>query len=310
VKKYDLILVIPHLNDWPSLEILLKELKILTNKKSIENVLVLIIDDHSFVNVNLNHNESENFEIKIVRLMKNMGHQRAIAIGLCYAFENYESNWIGVMDVDGEDKPEDLFLLYTMALKEDQSVFAKRSKRSEGMIFKLFYLLYKLVFITLTGEKIGFGNFSVIKRNALQSLVIDSNIWNNYAIGFLKSKITFGTLKTERGSRYIGNSKMKFTQLIIHGLSGVSIFADVVTTRIILFSLLVIFSSIIGIGVVISIRLLTDMAIPGWATYSVLGLAILLFQALLTSFFTLFIFLSNRSSLGIKPIKEYKDYIL
>ena len=79
---------------------------------------------------------------------------------------------------------------------------------------------------------------------------------------------------------------MNFTQLIIHGLSGIAIFADVVTTRIILFSLATIISSLIGIMVVIGVRFSTEMAIPGWATYSVLALAILLFQAILISFFT------------------------
>ena len=197
MKKYDLILVIPQLNDWESLEILLKRLKFLADNNPIENFLVLIIDDHSSNQENLNQFQTDKCEIKIVRLLKNMGHQRAIAIGLCYAFDHTDSKWIGVMDADGEDKPEDLFFLYDSAKQENQSIFAKRSKRSEGLAFRFFYSLYKAIFFLLTGKKISFGNFSIIKRTDLQALVVDSNLWNNYAIGFLKSKINFGTLKIE-----------------------------------------------------------------------------------------------------------------
>ncbi|MEP0711058.1 MAG: glycosyltransferase [Algoriphagus sp.] len=250
-----------------------------------------------------------NLKILLIRLVKNMGHQRAIAVGLCYAYETIQSEWVGIMDSDGEDQPHELFRLAAEAKTHNSSAFAKRSKRSEGLLFRMFYVLYKSIFQLLCGQRVNFGNFSVIKGTILKSLVHESNLWNNYAIAFLKLKKPFIRISTHRGKRYQGVSKMNFTQLIIHGLSGIAIFADVVTTRIILFSLGTIVSTLLGMMIVIGIRLTTDMAIPGWATYSVLALAILLFQAVLISFFTLFIFLSNRSSLGITPVKEYKTFI-
>lgn len=304
-----LTLVIPQYNDWESLQVLLEKIDQGLASKSMGLFQILIVDDHSLESKEIDNTVFKNLEITIIRLIKNMGHQRAIAIGLCYTYDNLKSKWVGVMDGDGEDLPEDLFKLKETAENRSISVFAKRSKRSEGVRFQMFYWIYKIIFQVFTGKRVNFGNFSVLDFPALQPIVHDSNLWNNYAIAFLKSKIPFSTIPTKRGTRIAGNSKMDFTQLIIHGLSGIAIFADVVTTRIILFSLITIIASLIGIFVVIGIRLISDLAIPGWATYSVLGFSILLFQALLTSFFTLFIFLSNRSSLGTIPVKEYKFFI-
>jgi glycosyltransferase involved in cell wall biosynthesis len=309
LKKTELTLIIPQYNDWNSLNVLLKEIDLFIKSEAILDVQILVVDDCSLDAIQLIGDSFEAIQVNQIRLIKNMGHQRSIAIGLCYAFEHFASEFVCVIDADGEDRPEDLIKLYREAKSNGKSMFAHRGKRSEGFIFKVFYMLYKFIFKLLTGHKVSFGNFSVIKGSILKPLVNDSNLWNNYPASFLKSKIPFSLISTVRGTRYAGESKMNFTQLIIHGLSGVAIFADIVTTRIILFSLLTIFSSIVGIGLVVYIRLTTEMAIPGWATYSVLALAILLFQALLISFFTLFIFLSNRSSLGIKPIKEYQSFL-
>ncbi|MDG1277524.1 MAG: glycosyltransferase [Algoriphagus sp.] len=307
--KSNLTLIIPQYNDWDCSNRLFQEIDLLVSQSDLGQVSVVLVDDHSLEERFFEKERYPNLTISIIRLVKNMGHQRAIATGLCYAYENIQSEWVGVMDSDGEDKPQELFRLLAEAKSQNSSVFAKRSKRSEGFVFRVFYLLYKFIFQLLCDHRVNFGNFSVIKGSVVKSLVHESNLWNNYAIAFLKLKIPFNRLPTVRGKRYQGESKMNFTQLIIHGLSGIAIFADIVTTRIILFSLTSILFSLLGIVIVVGIRFTTNMAIPGWATYSVLALAILLFQAILISFFTLFIFLSNRSSLGITPVKEYKTFV-
>lgn len=304
-----LTLVIPQHNDWESLACLLTEINSFAGNESTEKICVLVVDDFSKAKEELDTQGLDKLDLKVIRTVQNIGHQRAIAIGLCYAYDHMSSQWVGVLDADGEDRPVDLFSLLKSAEKKSKSVFARRSKRSEGMIFKLFYWVYKLIFWVSSGKQIDFGNFSVIEGGMLKALVHDANLWNNYAVAFLKSKIPFDTLPSKRGTRYHGKSKMNLTGLIIHGISGIAIFADVVTTRVILFSLSIILFALLGIGIVVGVRLGTDMAIPGWATYSVLAFGILLFQALIISFFTLFIFLSNRSAQAIQPIREYNKYI-
>ncbi|MBN7812949.1 glycosyltransferase [Algoriphagus sp. H41] len=309
LEKSRLTLVVPQHNDWECAQVLLDQINELADRFSVDKISVVLVDDFSDQINGLIELDWDRLDIKIIRLVQNLGHQRAIAIGLCYAYDHYDGDWIGVMDADGEDRPEDLFKLWNQAKKQSASVFAHRNKRSEGMLFKLFYWLYKFVFWICSGKRISFGNFSVIRGDRLKALVHDPNLWNNYPAAFLKSKIGYSTLSTSRGVRYHGYSKMNLTSLVIHGLSGVAVFADVVNTRMIIFSLAIILSALLGISIVVSIKILTDSAIPGWATYSVLAFAILLFQALIIAFFTLFIFLSNRSVMAVQPVKAYVNYI-
>src|SRR5437773_1960019 len=50
-------------------------------------------------------------EVNILRLHKNMGSQRAIAVGLCYLYQHLKCDAVLIMDADGEDRPEDVVRL-------------------------------------------------------------------------------------------------------------------------------------------------------------------------------------------------------
>ncbi len=45
--------------------------------------------------------------IDVLRLRRNLGHQRAIGVGLCYIHDHISCEAVVVMDADGEDRPED-----------------------------------------------------------------------------------------------------------------------------------------------------------------------------------------------------------
>src|SRR5690349_4951223 len=67
---------------------------------------LLVVDDGSHSNLSLN----SEIPLKIIHLHRNIGHQKALAIGLAYAHQNLSFDKIIIMDADGEDKPEDLSL--------------------------------------------------------------------------------------------------------------------------------------------------------------------------------------------------------
>ncbi|HYC15503.1 MAG TPA: glycosyltransferase, partial [Stellaceae bacterium] len=93
--------------------------------------------------------------VEVLPLATNLGHQRAIAIGLCAAVERGEAESVLVMDCDGEDRPADIERLLE-ASRENPAriIFAKRARRSESLAFRLCYALYKGLFRTLTGRGI------------------------------------------------------------------------------------------------------------------------------------------------------------
>ena len=61
---------------------------------------------------------------------------------------------------------------------------------------------------------------------------------------------------------------MSFTSLAVHGLSAISVFGDRVGVRGILLSALFFLFTIFSLLGVVSLRLFTDLAIPGWASYT------------------------------------------
>ena len=88
---------------------------------------------------------------------------------------------------------------------------------------------------------------------------------------------------------------MNFVSLIVHGMSAISVFGDVVGVRLLVASLAGTATALLGIVAVICIRAFTILAIPGWATYAAGALAIIFIQFIaMASVFT-FTILSDRS---------------
>src|SRR5262249_7598735 len=155
-------IVIPVFNDWASLDLLIGKLKQQVERTELR-LHIFVIDDGSSEPPGP-HFSSEGrqslVEIQPVRLCNNLGHQRAIAVGLVIASRVEEIEAVVVMDSDGEDRPEDVpKLLSAWGKDANLIVVAQRSRRSEGSVFKFFYAFYKLAFRILTGQRIDFGNF-------------------------------------------------------------------------------------------------------------------------------------------------------
>ena len=72
--------------------------------------------------------------VEILRLICNLGHQRAIAVGLAEVAQRRAYDAVIVMDCDGQDRPSDLVRLID-AHRVDRTaiIVARRAKRSEGL---------------------------------------------------------------------------------------------------------------------------------------------------------------------------------
>jgi len=102
---------------------------------------------------------------------------------------------------------------------------------------------------------------------------------------------------------------MRFVDLVVHGLSAMSVYADTILVRIILFALLLVGLVIAGMATVVSVRLLTTLAIPGWASNVFGTLSIILLQALIFAGIALFQLLSFRSFKTVIPAIDGPSYI-
>jgi glycosyltransferase involved in cell wall biosynthesis len=235
-------------------------------------------------------------DIRLIRLACNLGHQRAIAVGLVEVSKSDDIDAVVVMDSDGEDQPVAVARLIAVWDKHPgQIVLARRGQRSETILFKLFYSFYKLVFKIMTGQSFNSGNFCLLPQSALRSLIHNPAIWNNLAAAIARSRIPYAALEVDRGPRLAGKSRMSFVGLAIHGLSAISVYADIVLVRIIITACVLACIVLLGLIGVITVRLGTDWAIPGWASYVAASLTIIFIQVVLLAGIALFQLLSFRS---------------
>ncbi|MCY7309644.1 MAG: glycosyltransferase [Chitinophagaceae bacterium] len=302
-----IIILTPVYNDGESLNILLNELAVSFKEFTNAKFSVLVIDDGSTDSLDIKIPPP--FSLQILHLHRNIGHQKAIAVGLAYIKENLPCDKVLVIDSDGEDKPEDAAaLLHHSANNADKIIFAQRKSRQEGTGFRFFYRIYKFAFRILTGKSIAFGNFLLMPKPLLDKAVYYSEIWNHIAGGIIKTGLPYTSIATNRGKRYAGKSKMNFNSLLIHGLGAIAVFIEVIASRLLLFSLILIGISLLAILAVVGIRSFTDLAIPGWTSTVVSAMLIILLQSFLLSLFTIFLYLSSQSQRKFIPARHYKDY--
>lgn len=306
--KEKVCILIPVFNDYESLQLLLKDLAAAFEVYADKEYTVLLVDDGS--SETMQQNGTPLFaDTKILYLQRNIGHQKAIAIGMAYISENIACDKVLIMDSDGEDTPADAVALLNESQRSPgKIIFAQRKSRQEGSGFRFFYRIYKLSFRLLTGKKISFGNFMVMPKALLDKSVFYSEIWNHIAGGILKAGLPYTAVETHRGKRYAGQSKMGFTSLLLHGLGAIAVFIEVIASRLLIFSLLLIGISLVAILALLGIKTFTNLAIPGWTSTVVSAMLIVLLQSFLLSLFTIFLYLSSQSQRKFIPARHYKDY--
>lgn len=302
-------IVMPVYNDWESFARLTQDIEA-AFAASDHIVDVVAIDDCSSTEPLMPSLGGCIRSIDVIRLTINVGHQRAIAVGLVHAEEQQATRLVAVMDSDGEDRPVELKrMLEEVARHPATAVVAQRQRRSEGLKFRTFYWFYARMFRLLTGHWIDFGNFSVLPRAHVSRLVHNANIWNNFAASLIQSKVRIHRLPTARGKRYAGQSQMNLVSLISHGLGAISVFSEAVFVRILLVSMTLFAGSVLSAVTVFLIRMFSSLAVPGWTT-NVLGFAVLLsVQAVMMPIMIAFLLLNNRSSFQNLP-KEYASRLV
>jgi hypothetical protein len=304
----------PVFNDWAAASLLVRKLDGVLSARGLRASIV-IVDDGSTLGPDASWNDpfAAIDGVDVLHLRRNVGHQRAIAIGLAYLEANVPSDAVVVMDSDGEDEPSDVPRLLD-AMKSDTAarpiVFARRAKRSEGRGFRFFYWIYRGLYAGLIGREIQVGNFSCVPIEQLRRLVAVSEIWNHYASGVYKSRLPCVDVAVDRGKRLRGESKMNFVSLVMHGLSAIAVHADVVATRAIVASGLFVVAAVGVVGVVLFRKFVTHYATPGWATAAIGASTMITLQALMFSTLFAFLTLGSRNAAAFVPARDFSFFVL
>ena len=309
----ELTVLIPVFNDWEAVSLLLRGLDEVLAEQG-WTARVLLVDDASSL-APPSHWEGAApralCSIEILSLRLNLGHQRAIAIGLAWLNENRDPEAVVVMDGDGEDAPRDMLRL-VRAMREcgsDRVIFAERTKRLEAAGFRLGYWLYCRLHLLFTGIRVRVGNFSVIPRRLLRRIVSVSELWNHYAAAVFRSRIPYTSIPTERAKRLAGRSKMNWTTLVIHGLSALAVHGEIIGVR-------VVFATI-GLSVVVGLSALGIAGLtaagrfeaPAWTLPALGFTALLLAQILGFASLLILLILQRRAQANFLPTRDFGDFV-
>ncbi|PZF78368.1 membrane glycosyltransferase [Aestuariivirga litoralis] len=298
-------IVIPLFNDWDCLGRLLADIGGLPVEG--RTFSIFVVDDCSMVPAPeiMGHLPPSVEQLECIRLRSNVGHQRSAAIGLSIVAERTGYDAVIVMDADGEDRPSDIpNLLAAHAANPLSLIVAQRQKRSEPAGFKVMYQLFKALFRILTGRTIDFGNFCLIPFCHLDRLIFMRELWSHLGATLLKSRLPLVRVPTARGTRYKGKSSMSLPSLIIHGFSAIAVFMDAVFVRLIMLCIALMTLAAAGGIAAATIRVLTSIAIPGWATNVVGVSAIIAFQALTLLTIAAIMMLASNSSVPSVPGRD------
>lgn len=308
-----LTVLVPVFNDWQAARVLIERLDSVFGEYALAGQIVFV-DDGSLESVpdDFPANPPRNIQrIQTVELRTNLGHQRAVCVGLVHLVQTGVANPIVIMDGDGEDAPSDIphLLEKFVAERKRKVIFAARRLRAEGFVFRFFYKLYRTVHGLLVGFDPRFGNFSVLPPAILERLVVASDLWNHYAATVVKMKLPYDTVPIDRSKRFVGQSQMGFIGLVIHGLSAMSVFGDTVGVRLLILCGALGLVTIVLAVTAVMVKLGTSLAIPGWATYATGLLLLLLSQLVVLSLIFTFVALYSRGQSSFVPIRDGAIYI-
>jgi polyisoprenyl-phosphate glycosyltransferase len=249
--------------------------------------------------------------VEILHLRRNLGHQRAICVALCELEHRGESAPVVIMDADGEDAPDDVprLLAAWEADGGERVLFAERTRRSEGALFRVSYWTYRVLHRIFTGHRVRVGNFSVVPGRALRTLVFFPELWSHYAATVFISRLEYTTLPTGRGARLDGRPTMNFVSLVAHGLSAVTVFSEVVAVRVLLFQLGLAGAAGLLLAVLVAGTMAALWIMPVWIVHAtILAFLVLLLSAMFAVSFASAVLVGRRNAVVV-PVQDARIFI-
>lgn len=226
------IILTPVFNDWKSVEKLINKL-FSHFKKMPKSIEILIVDDCSTTKPTKKISYYKNSKkLKILRLKKNNGSQKAIFFGLKYLRKICKKGIIVVMDCDGEDDYRSLTKMVELSSKNPDSVITgNRLKRNEGLFFNILYRTHLFLTYILTGHYLDFGNYSCFNCKKLKNILKNNNIYFAYSAGIKKNVKNLISCYSDRQKRFFGRSKVSFYFLFKHAINILTVFKKELFSR-------------------------------------------------------------------------------
>jgi len=313
-ESFRFAITIPIYNDWEPVKMLLQRIDSVCARSGLSPAILLVNDGSTIPAPDdfLAWRPEALSRIDQLDLYRNLGHQRAICVGMVHLCGISPESAVLVMDGDGEDPAEAIPSLIKAYVDGGQrtAVFAARRRRMEGFTFKAFYQLYRVLHLMLVGADIRIGNFSLVPPDLAQRLIRSSDLWNHYAASLIKSRLPLATIPIDRGKRLRGQSRMNFVGLVLHGLSAMSVYSDTIAVRILLLGSAVVSVGALGLVAAAVALLTTDWKLPGWSTNLFALTLVLMFQVVIVCLLLTLGMLAARSGPSFIPIRDCPHFVM
>jgi len=201
-------------------------------------------------------------DIRVIELLHNFGHSAALACGL----DHFRGDLALFMDADLQDPPSVLPQLFSEWKKGAETVVVERSHRPEkhGFLFRFFYYLLRKTAVHL--PPINFGTHSLLDRVVVERMRAHKERHRYFPglVAFCSRSVR--SISCPRGERKFGSSRVGFGGLWHLALTAFLNYSSAPIRLVSLLGLMCAVSAIGGASIIISVKLFTHWAIPGWAS--------------------------------------------
>lgn len=208
-------------------------------------------------------------DVTVIEPPFNLGHQRGLVYGLRSSAPGFGTgDLIVTLDADGEDRPADILRMLDPLLVPGVSpatvVLAARTSRQESLVFKFFYVIFRLMFRILTGTTIRSGNFAAYRGSVVQKLLRHPHFDLCYSSSFISLDVPVVFVPCPRGTRYEGRSRMNRARLTMHGLRMLMPFVDRIALRALAGLAGLVFLAVTVLVALGSLWVFTDLRLSNW----------------------------------------------
>lgn len=206
----------------------------------------------------------ENIFIRGIKLSRNQGHQNALLAGLMSA----DGDILVSIDADLQDDVDAIDQMIEKYMEGSDVVYGVRSKRDTDTLFKRmtaegYYSLLGKMGVDLIYNH---ADYRLLSRRAVNALkeFDEVNLFLRGIVPLLGFKVD--TVYYERSERFAGESKYPLKRMLAFAVEGITSFSNVPLRIITTLGFLVSLFAFIMVFWVLVTKILTDEAVPGWAS--------------------------------------------
>ena len=207
--------------------------------------------------------------IRVIHLSRNFGHQAAVQAGLAYA----RGDAIVLMDSDMQDDPAAIPLFVAEWQDGYDVVYAVRSDRKESRAKRFLFAVFHRLMSAVASEQMpaDAGIFGLIDRRVAQQILAMKER-DRYFPG-LRSWVGYSQkgVVVQRGARYDERPRVSMRGLFRLAKTAIFSFSSFPLT---VFHFIGAAAAIVFVvlgGFALFCKLFTDLAIPGWTSYMLMG---------------------------------------